>query len=308
MDVRMLEEFLSLAENLSFSEAAEQLNMTQSNLSKHIRALERELGGNLFDRTSRSVSLSEFGRFYLPYARKMTELYAESDTAVKNFLERRVNSFRLAVVRNLQFYDVDKILIGFHKAFPNCSINMIECDEREARNLFQTKQVNLFATYGRVNETFEHGFVTAGQSEVVVVLPETHPLSREREITVAQLRSEALLLPSRSTKMSEMILEALDISDPEHCGNIVYEGGSTASIEFVKAGMGISLQPKELVSNYPDKTIHYSRIVPRIGYRYGLGFRENWRLSRAESSLVQYLREYAGELSGESEVKKQKVP
>ena len=77
LNVRYLEEFLTLTEKKNFLEAAECLFISQSCLSKHIKKLETEIGVELFERTTRTVVLTEFGQMLLPYARKMVSLEYE---------------------------------------------------------------------------------------------------------------------------------------------------------------------------------------------------------------------------------------
>ena len=77
LNVRYLEEFVTLTEKNNFLEAAECLFISQSCLSKHIKKLEAEIGVELFERTTRTVVLTEFGQMLLPYAKKMVGLEYE---------------------------------------------------------------------------------------------------------------------------------------------------------------------------------------------------------------------------------------
>ena len=71
IDIARLETFLQAADNLSFSEAARKLHLTQPTVSHHIKALERELDVELFIRSSSGLRLTEAGRLLLPWARKV---------------------------------------------------------------------------------------------------------------------------------------------------------------------------------------------------------------------------------------------
>ena len=74
MDIEYFREFVILAETKNFWAASERLYIGQSSLSKHIKTLERDLGAPLFERTSRKVELTEFGKLMLPYAQSLGRL------------------------------------------------------------------------------------------------------------------------------------------------------------------------------------------------------------------------------------------
>ena len=83
MDMETMEEFIHLAETCRFQETAALLHISQSSLSKHLKKLESELGVPLFDRSTRSVTLSAYGRAFLPFARRMAEERAAALTALR---------------------------------------------------------------------------------------------------------------------------------------------------------------------------------------------------------------------------------
>ncbi|WP_010631881.1 LysR family transcriptional regulator [Sporolactobacillus vineae] len=81
MTTDQLEAFLAVAEYKSYRAAAEKLFISQPSLSSRIQVLERELGTSLFNRNGRGVVLSEQGRIFIPYAKRMRRVYqkAQSD-------------------------------------------------------------------------------------------------------------------------------------------------------------------------------------------------------------------------------------
>ena len=74
MDIRLMREFLILARTENYLEAAELLFVSQPTLSRHIMTLENELGVPLFERTTRYVRLSRYGKMLVPYAQQFLEL------------------------------------------------------------------------------------------------------------------------------------------------------------------------------------------------------------------------------------------
>ncbi len=293
METEHLEEFVELADCLSFSRCAETMNTTQSTLSKHIRSLETELGEDLFIRESRSVSLSPFGTIFLPYAKTITDAASRAHDAARAFQSKTENTFWLPVVRNPQYYGIDQILVEFHDRYPECTINIVETDANEAYRLYSEGKVNLFATYKLEEETLPFDFIEMGESEIVAALPDNYLLTGDDEtadrIFIEKLLSEPLMLPSRSSKASQLILKKLNENSSDKDINIVFEGGSFGSLDLVKAGMGISLQPKELVQNYTKSEIRYCSIEPPIKLIYGLGLAKKSKLNSGEVIFTNFI-------------------
>ena len=86
MNIKYLEEFLTLADTLNYSEAADKLYISQSTLSKHIIAIENELEFHLFDRDTRHISLSESGKAFYGYAKTIVNTYRNGTESIKKDL------------------------------------------------------------------------------------------------------------------------------------------------------------------------------------------------------------------------------
>lgn len=85
MELSYIKEFIVLAEYKNFSKAAEELYISQPTLSKHIQAMERELGGKLFNRSTHGVSLTEFGELFLPFAIRISDVQNEYESVLQSY-------------------------------------------------------------------------------------------------------------------------------------------------------------------------------------------------------------------------------
>ena len=292
MEIRYLEEFIELAECLNFSEAAQNLNMAQSTLSKHIQTLETETGGKLFDRSSRRSRLSELGALYLPLAKKIVEANDEAELRLQEYRNRHSASFTLAVVHNLHYFNIDRYIIGFRSACPECRMNVVEGEESELRSMFLSGQTNFFTAYLFGGEKPEYDFLPLGEGHIVAFLPEGHRLAGCPALSLSQLENESLLLPNRNAKMYRAIISAFEASGI--VPHTVYAGNSISCVDLVKTGMGISLQPQELALWRPDQGVCDIDVKPFIVYRYGIGYRDGPDLTVSERKLLAYLRELSG--------------
>ena len=108
MDTQSLKAFLAVAGQHSFSEAAEQLHLTQSAVSKRIQQLESQLGTPLFDRHNRTVSLTEAGHALLPRAQAILDLRQQRETPLKTgypyfTCENKIFSIGIQIINNMNF-------------------------------------------------------------------------------------------------------------------------------------------------------------------------------------------------------------
>lgn len=289
MEIRYLEEFIVLAECQNFGEAALRLNMAQSTLSKHIKALESELGGELFRRSTRRMSLSPFGAFYLPSAKELSSLYKASGIKTREFLNGSGTTITLGAVRSSQYFDLDRILIGFRQAYPECRLRVIEDEENELLNMFRQRQIDLFTAYVLDGETPDFDFLPLGTGRVAALLPAEHRLADCYALSLGQLKNENLLLPNRNTKIYRALQAAF--AEAGVTPRVVCEGSSPGCVDLVEAGMGISLQPREIALWKPAGNVSVVDLKPALTYRYGLALRNEDSLSVAEKKLLAYLRQ-----------------
>ena len=292
METGIIKEFVTLAECLNFSEAASRLFISQSSLSKHIKALEQELGVALFERTTRSIRLSGAGERYLPYAKEIARLCTESEMEMDNYKNQSAPSFTIAVMQNPQYYNMAKYITGFQKAYPSISFSLIEADEFSLYDMFRRKLFNIFPTFSNFRGPEEFTFMPMVKSSIVAIFPKVHPCAEAQTVSLHQLEGERLLLPTRGGSLSNLIQTAFN--QEKISPDVVYEGSSVGCIELVKTGMGVSLHAREFAAMlHRDADISCAEISPELSFTYGLGHRAFEELSHAEQLYLSYMKKYA---------------
>src|SRR5215475_264237 len=124
MEMRQLEIFRALAEELHFTRAAERVHCVQSNVTTQIRALEEELGTPLFDRLAKRVILTDAGRRFLPYAEKVLSTVSAAQAAVK---QDSVPSGCLCMgaPESVLNYRLPQVLIRYRKLYPGVELTFL---------------------------------------------------------------------------------------------------------------------------------------------------------------------------------------
>ncbi|MGN1027176.1 MAG: LysR family transcriptional regulator [Faecousia sp.] len=134
MDIAYVREFVSLAKYGNFMAAAEELYISQSSLSKHIMSMEKELGHPLFNRTTRKVSLTSFGKSYLPYAQRIVAADDEFQAFIAQMEKEQKHVIRFGVLPAFIPYHAEEAVIEFKQKFPNYSVSLLEAPNAELLN------------------------------------------------------------------------------------------------------------------------------------------------------------------------------
>lgn len=128
LDLRKLRYFLTVAEELHFGRAAIRLHLAQPPLTRQISALETELGFRLFDRTSRTVSLTPQGRAFLPYARAVLEQVDLAEVIAGKLAAGAAGQMALGYVSSIALSDLfSQAIQAFAQRFPDVQLTLVEC-------------------------------------------------------------------------------------------------------------------------------------------------------------------------------------
>src|SRR5947209_4448820 len=135
--LHQLQIFVAVAEELSFSRAAEQLLLSQPAVSMQVKALERAVGLPLFDHVGRRVQLTEAGSDFLRRARQILGLTTEAAEAMADLRAGRHGRLRVVATTTVGIYTVPRFLGGYHRRHPEVEIRLEVANwERTCARLF----------------------------------------------------------------------------------------------------------------------------------------------------------------------------
>lgn len=195
MELRQLRYFVGAAEQLSFSEAARLLNIAQSTLSQQVRQLEDELGVQLFERNSHTVSLTEAGAELLPFARR-TLHDADSCVARMNDLDSLLTG-TLNIGVTYSFSPIlTETLMDFMKKYPKVRLNIYYKSMAELMGMLEARIVDFVLAFRPIEPVAAIESHVLFDNHLAVIVNDHHPLASRDNVSLADLEKFNVALPS----------------------------------------------------------------------------------------------------------------
>ncbi len=244
---QQLQYFVAVAETRHFTRAAETVHVAQPSLSQQIRALERELGADLFLRARGNITLTDAGEALLPLARR---ILADADTArheVQELVQLRSGRIRLGATPSLCTGLLPDVLRAFHDRYPGIRLMIEEGGSHDLVRLLARGALDL-ALVVLPLPTPSPALTTVEllREDLVVVSSPEGPAPGgpgRRTVRVADLESAPLVMFRHGYDLRELTVAACRAEGFEP--DFAVEGGEMdAVLGFVRAGLGVAVVPR----------------------------------------------------------------
>jgi DNA-binding transcriptional LysR family regulator len=250
LELRHLEHFVAVAEERNFTRAARRLHLVQSALSVSIRALERELDAQLFERTTREVKLTDTGRILLPEARRTLDAAASAQAAVLGAQQGLRGTLRLGVMQMITTVDLGTLIARFHRERPLVDIRPRTSPGGSAGLISDVRQGTLDAAFIAVGGPDLSGLTTTTLASEPMLLgcPPDHPLTRRAVVSASELAREPFVdfPPGWGTRTIADQLFAQ--AGAERSIDIEVPDGSVQAA-LVRAGLGLTILPESMIAD-----------------------------------------------------------
>src|ERR1700682_5709367 len=201
MDLNALRIFLAVAPERSFSRAAAKVHRTQPAVSQAVRRLETELGEQLFDRSSKTGTLTEAGRMLLNYGQRLVRLAEETESAMRELRDLRRG--RVVIGANeAAIHTLLPLIARFRERYPDIAIDVRRVPARQIAVEVQQGSLDFGALTFHPAET---GLleVPVGSDELVLLVHPAHALAGRRQVTMEELATEPAPAPERVLRLFE---------------------------------------------------------------------------------------------------------
>jgi DNA-binding transcriptional LysR family regulator len=248
MELHQLEYFVAVAEEASFTRAAERVHVAQPGVSAQVRRLESDLGQRLLDRSGRSVRLTEAGSAVLPFARAALDAVAKARLAVDELAGLVRGQVTVGMVSGCALPVLAELLASFHKQYPGVAIALTEDNSDRLIEMLKDGRLDL-ALIGSSGEPADQGISTAVliDEELVAAVPPGHPLASAGTLTIKALRDVPLVCLPRGTGVRAALDAACAAAGFEP--RIVFEASALPMVVTMAAqGLGLAVVPASVAN------------------------------------------------------------
>ena len=283
MEIRQLKLFVAVAEELHFGRAAIRLHMAQPPLSQQIKQLERELGVQLFVRTTRAVTLTSAGEALLTHSKRVLGAVTEAELAAKAGGSGKYGRVRLGFAGAATRHLLPSLAREVKARYPNIELVL---------------QGNLYANAAQ--EALAHGEIDLGfvrlpfnipglayraieEETLLCLLPADHSLARRESIAVSDLHDEAFVTFPRDSGSTLRTITNKICWDAGFNPKVVQEAPDSYTIHaMVAAGQGVSIALSS-TANINQPGVSY---LPLVGQLPRLQTAIAWSAENASSALA----------------------
>ncbi len=242
LTLRQLRAFGAVARHLSFTRAAEELNLSQPAVSMQVKQLEGQVGQSLFEQMGKKIYLTEAGREVYHYAKEIIGEIGNMEAALASLQGIEHGTLSISVATTAHYF-APKLLSIFYKRFPGVDIRL-DVTNRETLLSQLSENVVDMVIMGQPPRGIEVEYGEFMENPLVVIAPPDHQFSKERSIPVNRLSDETFIVREKGSgtrsamerffKQHKMELKTgMEVSSDE------------AIKQSVQAGLGLSIMSRD---------------------------------------------------------------
>lgn len=243
MDIRQLQHFLLLCETLNFRKTSERINIVQPALSRQIQLLENEMGALLFNRSGRTVTLTEAGAFFQKEANRILQDLNKTIARTAQLHTGEAGEIKVTHASSAMNTVVPSFLVKVKNTWPGLKTIVQETSNTQQLELMLMRKTDI-GIAPNVLVPPEINFRVLYRENFALLLPNDHPLAKKKLTSLSELKGEIFILPQLSTGSGYVetiwqICQGFGFKP-----KVAHESAhSNGVMRLVEAGLGISIEP-----------------------------------------------------------------
>lgn len=280
--LRMMEQFIAVAEELHFHRAAQRLNMSQPPLTHAIRKLEEDLGVTLIERGNRVLGLTPAGEMFVREARETIRQAEKTLIATVDVAEGRTGVLRLGYVGSALYGRLPDVIREFRASHPQVRLELREATTASQIAALRDGMLDIGILIPPLENAEDVVKTRFDQDRLCMALPEDHPLSQRSNLTLADLAAEPFILWPMDEGRSFHLQVIRLCASAGFVPMITQEAhGMHAVLSLVSVGGGVSVVPQSMSGFRGDQISYHPLFGTEPEFELVLGHRHLSPCARA---------------------------
>lgn len=287
MEVRLLEYFAAVCEELNFTKAADRLNISQPSLSQQIKILESNLGVQLFERTGKKTYMTQAGEILLQRTQNIFSEINEAKRELKELREHKLGKITVGCTGNYLLYSA---VMAFHEQYPGIEISLMEVSTSDIIKNILNHQFDMGIVYLPVNEPLIETRLLF-QTEFYLIVSVLNELAEVPSVKLEELQDKRLIFLPKNYFTRQTIDKycqecgftfkpTFELSDP----NSLYQ--------MTVQNKGITILPKSYLNHIDENKVRKIPIIDPIPLsEVGLIYRKDINQSSIVKKFIESLME-----------------
>ena len=269
---RRLAYWLAVVEEGSFTRAALRMHVSQPSLSQQIRALEKEVGGDLLERLPRSVRLTAAGKAFLPHAQAAVREVERAHQAARSALDLETGELEISTVRSIAAGILPDLVQSWRQRHSETFVRLHEFTHRSLAEDSVRAGVGDLGI-GPPPIDWSGPVRRLGWEEFLVVLPPEDPLASRQKLDLVELKERDWVMFESGNGLHDLIISACASAGftPRHA---VLTSQVETAARLAAAGVGPTLVPENVIPDGLDAAL--VRVDPPLGREVTVYAREQW--------------------------------
>ena len=285
MTFEQLKSFLAIVKYNHFTLASQELYISQSSISKHIKSLEKELGVELFNRQHRNIRLNDAGEEFYKFAKKTMADYENILYEMKKHTCEESSSISIGVLDTMVEYGIASLIADFQKQYPFIQVDLIERSNHKIIEYLNNSTINL----GFINSNYEHrGNLNLRKlinDDLVLVTSKQHIFSSKSSVDIFDTSKEKYICVNGDYYLHNVFLNTW--GNLNYFPNTLYIDSQTKTLlALVSENIGITLLPFKVASSYKkdiDNNIHICNLQNTFSANIFLAQLKSKKLNKNET-------------------------
>ena len=258
-DLNDLQAFRAVVELGSFRKAAEAVSISQPALSRRIDKLEEALGVRLFERTTRSVTLTTVGRAFAPSAEQLLDDLDVALLGIRDVSSSRLGHVTIACVPSVAYYFLPSAVASYHRRFPRIRVKLLDASANEVLSAVISGEADFGVSFMGSQES-EVDFKVLLQEHFVAACRRDHPLASKKRVTWNELYEHEYVSVDKTSGNRLLLDQALAAVSPR-APSVCETRHVTTMLGLVEAGLGVAAVPSMAM---PGRNHHVLTSVPLV--------------------------------------------